>query len=378
MELLGYLIILLSVAYASFLFWCFIGWNKLKSYLSLETTSQTFVSVIIPCRNEEDHIENCLRDFIQQNYPKNLFEIIVADDHSTDLTTQAIEKFIHDFPEMNIRLIKMKEMDEKKMYKKQAITEAIKISKGELIITTDADCRKGVNWITSLASYYETYHPEMMSAPVVFENERSLLEKVQSLEFLGLIGIGASAIKNRKPFLCNGANLAFTRKVFDEVGGYQSVKNISSGDDTQLMLKIAELSNSTIHFVKSLDAKVSTTAKSTISELFHQRKRWASKITVQMNSFTILIATVAYLLHTGLLLCCFFIFSGKSIPFLIFAISLKIIPEFMLLKSVTKFFRKQNLLWLFLPAEIIYPVYIFTVGLSSIFGTYEWKGRRVN
>ncbi|MEO8085563.1 MAG: glycosyltransferase [Bacteroidota bacterium] len=370
---------LLSFIYAGFLCWCIRGWMRLQPVDSNQFKDQqpVSISVIIPARNEAENIFDCLSDFIRQDYPFDSFEVIVADDHSNDDTSAIVQKFIHDHPALRIQLLQLKAGGENKTYKKYAITSAIDISAGELIITTDADCRRGRMWLKSIAGYYASCHPEMISAPVIFEGEKSWLEKIQSLEFLGLVGIGAAAIRNGYPFLCNGANLAFSKEVFRVTGGYDAAKNISSGEDTQLMLKIAPRGKERIQFLKSIHATVRTKAQKSMQELLDQRKRWASKIPVQMNAFTICIAIVAYFLHAGLLISGFgILYSGNLYCFFI-PLFIKMIPEFILLTSVAGFFKKSKLLYLFLPAQFIYPIYISVVGISSFSKSYQWKGREV-
>jgi cellulose synthase/poly-beta-1,6-N-acetylglucosamine synthase-like glycosyltransferase len=368
---------ILSVAYAVFLVWCISGWISLPEIKSSRNTQQLpFVSVIIPARNESENIHDCLSDFLRQDYP-GLFEVIVADDHSTDHTSDIVNKFIKDHPSLNIKHIVMKSGSGLKTYKKQAITDAIGISSGEFIMTTDADCRRGNKWVSAIVNYYVSRKPEMISAPVTFENEKGWQEKIQSLEFLGLIGIGAAAISNNHPLLCNGASLAFSKKVFEEEGGYNSDKNYASGDDTQLMRKIALRGKGRVHFIKSEDAVVSTMPQHSIARLLNQRKRWASKIPVQMSGLTVTVAVIAYLLHAGLLLSAVSVCFSGSVWDLLIPLVIKMIPEFILLFIVSRFFRKSNLLYLFLPSQIIYPVYITIVGIISLSGTYSWKGRQV-
>ena len=377
----------LSISYAAFISWCIFGWMRSAKFQATPSSylSKVFVSVIIPARNEAENISACLSDFLHQDYSRDLFELIVADDHSEDNSADIVERFIRENPSLRIRLLKMHEREKTNLFKKHAITEAISISSGELIITTDADCRRGPEWLGTLAQYYRQFKPEMMSAPVIFSNEKSWFEKIQSLEFLGLIAIGAAAINNKKPFLCNGANLAFTKTAFIEAGGYTSAKNISSGDDTLLMQKIAGMNKEgraasrgkeAIHFVKSAEAMVTTRAQHSLQALLNQRKRWASKIPVQMSAFTIFIAVIAYLLHAGLLLSGILMFYTGNILFFLVPLIIKMVPEFVLLSGVSSFFKKTSLLFLFLPAQIIYPVYISIVGLASMTGEYQWKGRK--
>lgn len=345
--------------------------------IPLKHTPKTSVSVIIPARNEAENIHDCLSDFLLQDYPFDLFEIIIADDHSTDNTGELAKKFMSQNPALHIRMLEMKNTGKGKLFKKQAITESIDMATGEFILTTDADCRRGPQWISSMVYGYESNAAEMVSAPVVFSNEKSALEKVQSLEFLGLIAIGAAAIKNNKPFLCNGANLGFGKAVFMNAGGYSGAGNIPTGDDTQLLLKIASHGKGNIYFMKSSESTVCTMPQKTINELLNQRKRWASKIPVQMNSFTIGIALTAYFLHAGLILSAIMMIYRGGLYGVMIPLAIKMIPEFILLLSVSKFFNKSRLLYLFLPAQIIYPLYISVVGVLSLSGSYNWKDRKV-
>ena len=372
-----FITLILSIAYALFICWCIAGWSKLKDddTISLNDEVAVMITVIIPARNESQNIYNCLSDFPSQNYPAQFFEVIVVDDHSTDGTSGIVEKFKAENPQCKIKLLRMNDIHEGTLYKKQAISSAVSAAAGTLIVTTDADCRRGKDWLSSLAGNYKRYGPELISAPVIYTDEINLLEKIQSLEFLGLVAIGAAAIANGHPFLCNGANLTFSKAVFVEAGGYDSAKHSPSGDDTQLMLKIVSRGKERIRFVKSLKATVTTKAEKSVGGFFSQRKRWASKIPVHMNLFTLIIALTAYLLHTGLLVSGVLVVMYGNVTGLILPLLIKMLPEFILLWSVSKFFKKASLLYLFLPAQVIYPIYISFVGLASLTGTYKWKGR---
>jgi len=367
---------ILSITYALFIFWCIAGWLRLPEVSTGSATVVTnlFVSVIIPARNEEENIIDCLEDFLSQNFSKESFEIIVINDHSTDGTAALVREFIETHPGIKTRIIELA-LGEEKLYKKHAITKGIDAASGTLIITTDADCRRGPKWLSTLAGYYLHNRPELMSAPVILEDEQTWVEKIQSLEFLGLVAIGAAGIRNKMPMLCNGANLAFPKSIFYEVNGYLSENNTATGDDTQLLMKIIPRGKKNIHFVKSHDAIVSTKAKRTIGELLRQRQRWASKIPFHMNAFTLCIAAVAFFLHVGLIFVAAEAFITGNAAHLIFPLLIKMIPEFIFLSIVCRFARKSNLLYLFLPAQIIYPIYISFVGVTSMFGTHQWKGR---
>ena len=121
----------------------------MKEYLP-----KTKVTVVVPVRNEECKIGNCIRCVLEQNYPMQLLEILVVNDFSSDETLQVVKHF-----EPQIELIDLKEVlpedFRNKANKKTAIKLAIEKAKGDLIVTTDGDCEMGKNWIRSLVYYFE-------------------------------------------------------------------------------------------------------------------------------------------------------------------------------------------------------------------------------
>src|SRR5687768_10049247 len=114
----------LAIAYALFLFWCIAGWMRIIEWKVPESIqgNKPFVSVIIPARNEEANIIDCLKDFIVQDFPPASFEVIVVNDHSTDQTQGLVKKFIHDNAQFKISLINMDDDGDHVLYKKEAIT----------------------------------------------------------------------------------------------------------------------------------------------------------------------------------------------------------------------------------------------------------------
>lgn len=373
------LTLIFAFIYALFICWCIYGWIRLdkKSLPDKSRKTSSFATVIIPARNEEGKILQCLSDFSVQDFSKSMFEVIVVDDNSSDQTAAQVKLFIAENPGLNCILLEQKKVDGENLFKKNAIASAVKMAKGDVVLTTDADCRRGPEWISTMVYFHEAYQAEMTCGLVAFETEKTLLEKIQSLEYLGLIGIGASSIKNNLPLLCNGANLAFSKKVFEEVGGYRSGKNYASGDDTQLMHKIARRGSKKVVCNAAREARVTTHPEHNLHSLINQRKRWASKITGQMSVFTVFIAAVAYLLHLGLLFAACSVFFGEPLYFLLLPLLMKMIPEFILLALVSSFFSKSKSLFLFLPAQVIYPFYIAVVGVTSLAGSYQWKGRQI-
>jgi cellulose synthase/poly-beta-1,6-N-acetylglucosamine synthase-like glycosyltransferase len=365
---------MLTLLYVAVVLSFITGWKRLQYFKPSLNSVQIPVSIIVAARNEADNISDTITDLLAQNYPKSLTEIIMIDDHSTDGTGDVILAFQAE----EIKLITLNEAQTINSYKKKAIQTAICAASGKLVITTDADCRMGPDWLKTIVAYYQEGNYKMISSPVVFSGEKSFFERAQSLEFLYLIGMGASTIGNKSPSTCNGANLAYERDAFYEVGGFSGIDDLASGDDELLLHKIAARYDNQIGFLKSREAIVYTQAKPTVKEFIQQRKRWASKSTRYKNKSIIVLGVFVWLFNLSIVLNLGIgIFSG--VYFIVGGIQLlvKIIIEMAFLTDVTRFAKRMELLVLLPILNIMHIVYIIFIGIAGNSGKYNWKGRMV-
>ncbi|MBC7744945.1 MAG: glycosyltransferase [Flavobacterium sp.] len=372
---ISFITALLTLGYAGIVLYLRQGWINLQVFQpSVKSLPKIRVSVIIAARNEEDKLDKTINDLLNQDYPKELFEIIVVDDHSTDRTSEIISSY----SEQGVLLIKLNEHKPLNSYKKKAIAEAIQISKGELIITTDADCRMGLQWLKTIVDYYQQTGCKMISSPVVFFEEKNTFEKMQTLEFLYLIGLGAATIGQNIPSTCNGANLAYRKDVFNEVDGFRGIDDLASGDDELLLHKIASLYPTKIGFCKSEKALVYTHAKPDISAFIQQRKRWASKSTKYKNKGIVALGISLWIFNLFILINIVIgLFDAHYIYLAGLSFFIKILVEVAFLNLMCGFVKRKNLMRyqpLLSFAHIFYFVYI---GLAGNSGKYLWKGRMV-
>ena len=374
LDAINYFSAFLTLIYVFVVITFIIGWRKIKPYRpSLQQQPVTLVSVIIAARNEEEKIAKTINDVLAQSYPAKLFELIIIDDHSTDSTAEIVKSY------NGIKLIQLNDNKALNSYKKMAIQTAIGQAKGDLIITTDADCRMGTDWLATIVSYYEATGSKMISSPVAYFEEKSFFEELQSLEFAYLIGLGASTIGNKNPSTCNGANLAYEKKAFFEVGGFKGIDDLASGDDELLLHKIAAIYGDKIGFLKNKGAVVYTHAKATLVEFIQQRKRWASKSTRYKDKSVIILGVSIWLFNVSIvvnaLLAIFFPLS--SLPFLIFQLATKLLVEFVFLSSMMGFFKRKALLWWLPILNVLHIIYFIYIGIAGNSGKYNWKGRMV-
>ncbi|WP_342646526.1 glycosyltransferase [Mucilaginibacter sp. CSA2-8R] len=372
----SFIVLLLTGLYLVVVLYLIKGWSALRypEKVLVPGELNTKVTILIAARNEEENIRLTIDDILAQDYPRHLLEIIIVDDHSTDSTADIIRSYAS----QGIRLLQMNEAQRLNSYKKKAIAEAIKLSTGDLMVATDADCRMGPQWLSSVVSYFETQNLVMISSPVAYFQEKNLFERMQTLEFSFLIGIGASFIGNGRASTCNGANLAYRKDVFYEVGGFKGIDDLASGDDELLLQKVAVSYPGRIGFLKQREAIVYTHAKPDLNEFLQQRRRWASKSTKYKDKKVVALAVGIWLFNLSMLLN--FLLGFYRLYFLeVFALQLlvKLAFEAALLFPITAFFKRQKLMVLLLLLSPIHVLYFVYVGLMGNTSKYSWKGRMV-
>ncbi|UKT64023.1 glycosyltransferase family 2 protein [Pedobacter mucosus] len=374
LKLISILSAALTLIYGLLVFSFIKGWKSLKDFFPAKKVPKTKVSIIVAARDEEENIAKTIGDLIAQGYPKNLTEVIIIDDHSTDRTAAIVLSYA----EHHIKLIKLNEDRALNSYKKKAIQTAISTCNGDLIITTDADCRMGNNWLSTVVGFYEENGYKMISSPVAYFQEKSLFERLQSLEFLYLIGLGASTIGNKNPSTCNGANLAYEKATFYEVGGFQGIDDLASGDDELLLHKIAEKYVDKIGFLKNRDAIVYTHAKESLGSFIQQRKRWASKSTRYKNKAIIVLGVFVWVFNISILANFIVgLFFPGFLMITLYQILFKMILESLFLWNITGFAKRRKLLLLIPILNVLHILYIIYIGIAGNSGKYNWKGRMV-
>jgi len=354
------------------------GWQRTPIFKNTNALAPIYgekvaISVIIPVRNEAPHILNLLGDLMEQDFPVSFFEVIVIDDYSEDETSLIVNAFRMKYPLFPLSFIKVKDGISNK---KIAITQAIDLAQGELIVTTDGDCRAGEKWLSTIYGFYQKFKPQLITSPVALDYPTNIFGKMQVVEFASLVGSGAATLFWGYPTMCNGANMAYTKKAFLEVGGFEGNMEILTGDDEFLMQKIYSKHPKEVLFLKNKDAIVRTSTISTISNFYQQRKRWASKWNTHKSLHIYLIAVLVFSYHL-LNLYAFYLlldsFTNNGV--ILFHFLLKLCVEFVFLATVHNFLNNGKYLFYILPLQFVYSIYVVLIGLLANYGGYEWKGR---
>ena len=352
-------------------------WKKTPTFIVPKNFEpRTTITVIIPARNEAQKIAACINAITSSSYPKNLYEIIVVDDFSTDDTV----KIANALKIENVYVIELKDYLPSQIntpYKKRAIQIAIGLAKGELIVTTDADAVSQYEWLKTIAAYYTLEGKKFIAAPVNFYNEINTIQKFQSLDYIGMMGVTAAGVMGNFTHICNGANLSYQKELFLSVGGFNDIDHVASGDDVLLMQKIAQHTNAEIiGFLKNYDAVVFTDAEATWENFVQQRRRWASKSSSYNETLTLLQLMLVYLMSLIIIFNVFLILIFPKYYALYLPLLIKSISDFTFQNILVRYFKRKDLMRYFFHSELIHIFYIVYVGtLSQIKKTYSWKGR---
>lgn len=381
------IVVLLLLSYILLILYYKAGWMQLPSFTSTNKELHTKITVIVPARNEERTIGNCLTSILQQNYPQQLFEVIVIDDFSEDNTAAVVNSYNNS----NVKLFSLGNYitaNETQSYKKKAIELAIQQATGELIVTTDADCVVLPNWLNTIAAFYEKTQAAFIAMPVVIKPATGFIGIFQSLDFMMLQGITAASVHKKFHSMCNGANLAYTKQAFTAVNGFKGIDNIASGDDMLLMHKIYKQYPQKVFFLKSKEVIVQTLPVNTVAEFFNQRIRWASKADKYDDKRIFAVLLVIYLFNVLLLLLPnMALVKNYQLPIINYSLSIaaawlvlllcKTVAELFFLIPVARFFSMPHLLWWFPLMQPFHIIYTVIAGWLGKFGTYKWKGRKV-
>lgn len=349
--------------YLLLLFAFLLGFRKYKKSDFHEDSKRITFSIVVPFRNEADNLKTLLFCFQQLKYHRDDFEIILVNDHSED----DFEISGFDLP---ILLLNVNEKSHSP--KKGAIDLAIQHSKMNWIVTTDADCLVPSDWLLKLSDFIHHTAAEMIAGPVFFQKEDNFLTYFQQIEMASLQAVTIGSFGLKIPFMCNGANLAYSKKFFKVLNGFKGNEQLVSGDDVFLLQKAVKAFPEKVQFLKDAKFYVTTNNAPSWKSLFHQRVRWAGKSTAYSSFMGKTTAIVVFLANSAFIGALILLFFGKFevVPLLI----LKGLIDIFLAFQVANFYQIR-LKHLF-ATYLLYPFFSTAVAVWSLFGSFEWKGRR--
>lgn len=345
-----------------------IGWMFARRRVRPARQSQSGISVVIACRNEEQNLEGLFNSLSGISYPVGKWEVILVDDHSTDKTLAVAKQFAGRLASCTIL-----SLPENTSGKKSAMSLGIAHARFEVIVSTDADCSFQRDWLSNVALHFQENSIHMLIGAVRISG-RGFFSKVQSAEFTSVVGVTGASCGLGHPVMSNGANLAFRKSSFLEVKGYEGNEGIPSGDDEFLMRKILQRYPRGIVWLNEQQGVVNSVTQPSFGDFFNQRIRWAGKWAHNSDIISKLLAVFILASQVAFGYMLVRISGSMNVDTLI--VVAKIIFEAAFLFMVSRFLRQQFSLPIFILLQFTYPIYVVLVGTLSLMSGYRWKARK--
>lgn len=364
--LMVYVLLAGLLAYIILLIVLLIGLNNMVAEDVVSPGKIHRLSVIVPFRNEIQNLPGLMDCLQRQNFP--VFDVIFVDDHSTDLGPDCVAERCRE--EKRFKLIRATGQG-----KKHALTEGIRVSKGEIIVTTDADCVCSSDWLTEMNKPFADEKVKLVFGPVHSERGRTLFHSLQQIEFASVMAAGMAMFGLGHSLYCNAANLAYRKEAFNRVGGFEGNDHVASGDDQFLLDKIKSAYKDPVYLLNTPEVLVITKPQETIRNFVHQRLRWAGKWSRTMTFTGRALAMGIFAIQFVFIFAYWQIASENSI-ILIVMMSTKLLLEFIMVGNVLSIAGQRISLLHFVILQLIYPFYVIGIGVLSNFASFEWKGRQ--
>ena len=363
---------IIAACYFTCAHWFIYGINRLKKRSSnVSSQNESFVSVIVAARNEEKNIGKCLESLANQDFPFNHYEIIIVNDDSQDRTPEIVSDYVEKTG--IVRLLTINERPPGLGGKQNALAHGIRIAKGELLLITDADCIVPYTWISSMIDSFDESLC-MLGGPVLWDlGPSTLLSRLQALDVLYFLTIGAGAAGMNAAVSLIGNNIAIRKKDYEKTGGYESME-FTLTEDQLLVREVKRHCDKKIGFAWKPDALVQSYPEKTFKGLLEQRLRWitsSSSLGIE-GTVLILIATVFKL---SLIAACIAL-PFTPIPIFILGSAELLTSGIIIWKSGELLGRRSHLIYL--PVLVIFQtVYQVIIIFYLIFRRkpINWKGR---
>lgn len=227
------------------------------------------VSVLIPAWNEEVGLVATVKTVLASTYRP--LEIVIVNDGSTDKSDQMMRAFIDKYDRVMKgvpQYVPMLYYYQQNGGKGSALNTAIRLARGDILMTMDADCVVHEECVTQFVSCFTD--PAVMAAAgnIKIGNTRSIVGMIQSLEYIFGFHLKKAEALLGAVFIIGGAASAFRKEVFARLGGYD-VRTIT--EDLDLSLRIQE-AGMKIAYVP--EAIVHTEGPADLRGLLKQRTRW--------------------------------------------------------------------------------------------------------
>ena len=344
--------------------------KKSKCFKCCKTKPRTRFSIIIPFRNEANHLNSLLEHLKNLDYPHPLFEVLLVNDHSEDNSLEICQAFIKKHKLKNFQVYQNQNLS--KSPKKSAVLSALPFAKFDYILCTDADCIVPKNWLKAYNQKLSEQPFDFVAAPVYIQSRKGFWNNFQTLDLVCLQIIGLGSFVPKHFLMCNAANMCLKKETLITLNALEQHKDIVSGDDI-FTLEQFRLAKTNMTTLVHQDAVVKTFSEEGFQALSEQRVRWASKSKYYKNPYLIILGILVLFTNLYLVLIIpFVIFKPEIFGLSWFA---KMAIDSFVLFIGYSFFQQKIKLSTYMLTLFVYPFVTTYFGLKSLKGKFSWKGR---
>lgn len=327
-------------------------------------------TLIIPFRNEQANAHRLIHSLTQLSAAD--LRIFLVDDHSEDDSFALFKELTRDHPQFKL-------IESPGIGKKAALDYAISQAQTEVILTSDADCIFRDSWVEELRIGFEDAQIQLVAGPVITSmTSKEFFQAFQQLEWCSILLMTQVGFAQRNPLMCSGANLAFRKRAFEAVGGYEGNSHFLSGDDEFLLKKmVKKFGPKSCRYLPAKEALVMTSPQESWRSLLNQRIRWAGKWKLhqdQIHALTAILAFSAQLIWLGgwVLMWTF----PHPLLFIFGVYGCKILGEKLALGKVASQLGIRTSWAALIATSLVHPFYLLGVAFGSLGGKVTWKGRK--
>ena len=326
------------------------------------------VSVVVAARNEAHQITACLDAILNQDYPAELFEVIVVDDESQDDTANVVKQIAA--TDDRVHLASASSHSGSLIAKSRPLDVGIRLSSAHFIATTDGDCRPPATWLSSLVSLAVANDMKMVCGCTIVTGS-SIVQRMQRLDWLNLKAIAAGLNLLGKPLTAMGNNMLFERQTYIDLGGYEEMGS-SVTEDFLFYQMVSREHPSRVMISTHPESANTTVGEAGFTDLINQKARWLAGATESppfaWGLFLVFLAT-----HVSLLAA---LIVTPAIAFGLFTI--KILADAAVIVALARRLRAA-IPWITFPAYQLFQItgaLILPLSLLSS-RSIRWKSRQI-
>ncbi len=332
------------------------------------------IAVCVAARNEADNLPTLIEALKAQDYPKESVEFWIIDDDSEDdtyrIAAEAQESdsrihAVHSNPEIDIP-----------SPKKRALDTAIRQTRAEWIVSTDADCVPPPEWLSALSGYMEDHIGAIVGYSPL-SGGTNFIERLLEGESWSATALSAAALGLGYPFNAMGRNFSFRRKIYLDLGGYGAGGRMASGDDDLFLQQVAAKTDWKAAFAADQRAFVPSKVPESKAALRTKARHMSVGFNYARGWWVI--GAIGNALFLGLaaatLLALFGVVDKRKVWK---AWQRKWLFDGVMYLSASRVLHDYTRGLIALVAMTVAPFALWVIWPKALFGSFEWKGRRFN